>query len=92
MGSGKIGVSLGGSMEYRYSLSPNAKNCKNCKYYQQSDNAYPTHRKQGYCSHFKILISDPTNGKLCIAFFNKHTSAKKLQHKTQKRKTPQKGA
>ena len=88
MAKGQYGASMGGSMEYRYSLKPETKNCRNCVNYQRRGDPLLNERKFGRCKEFGILITDCTNAKLCKAFQNMHESKKaaKTKHSKQRKK------
>lgn len=47
-----------------YKLKPTTRNCRNCKHYRK--------QKYGYCTRFKISVSDVTNARLCKGFENKN--------------------
>lgn len=77
MAKGSVGVSMGASIEYRYQLKPETKNCKNCVYYQNRTDPLTGKKKYGWCKQFKISISDATNAKYCKGFRNKHSGQKR---------------
>lgn len=72
MAKGQYGASMGGSMEYRYSLKPETTNCRNCIHYKRRGDPLLNEHKYGRCNAFGILISDCTNARLCKSFKNKH--------------------
>ena len=72
MAKGQFGVSMGGTLEYRYSLKPETKNCRNCNCYKLRGDPLLNERKSGYCCEFEMLITDCTNAKVCKAFKNRH--------------------
>ena len=76
MAKGQYGVSMGGSIEYRYSLKPETKNCRNCTHYKQRGDPLKYEHKYGRCNAYGILISDCTNARLCKSFKNKHNGSK----------------
>ena len=87
MAKGTVGVSLGGSIEYRYQLKPTTKNCKNCKNYKQRSDSSTHQSKAGMCSKFHIIITDVTNARLCSSFTNKNSSTNRSHKKSSKKST-----
>ena len=77
MAKGQMGASMGGAMEYRYTLKPGTKNCRNCSYYKKQGDPLMYERKCGICNQFGITITDATNAKLCKAFKNKNGSKRR---------------
>ncbi len=73
MAKGQYGASMGGSLEYRYTLKTSTRNCRNCIHYQKRGDPLLNERKWGRCNHFRMLISDPTNAKLCKSYSNAHS-------------------
>lgn len=62
---GSVGVST--TLEYRFKLKTNTKNCNNCKFCKNNGKYVSSF----YCKGFGIRVTDVSNAKLCSKFIRK---------------------
>lgn len=73
MARGAIGVSMGGSIEYRYQLKPTTRDCRNCKNCKILEPPSFRGRSSILCAKFHIPITDTSNAKNCVGYENKNS-------------------
>jgi len=86
MAKGSIGTSMGGSIEYRYSLKMTTRNCRNCANYSKGKEDFWGGRQSGFCRKFGIEITDTSNAAVCKAFRNRHAGKKEKHNRKKKTK------
>lgn len=77
MAKGSIGTSMGGSIEYRYSLKTTTRNCRNCANYSKGKEDFWGERQSGFCRKFGIEITDTSNATVCKTYKNRHVNKKR---------------